>query len=686
MLIRSQVFVFLILTLLLPKAFAAPASPASGEWKSEKLGNIFVPGDLVALSFVADADTAIWQITDFWHKEISRGSATFAGGQAVVQPKIATIGYYLVHLTPTKGGAELRDSYTSFAIVRPHLSKDSLHSPFGVMTHFSQGMKPEMLPVFKKIGIESIRDEHYWGQVEKTAGQYQFNDRSLAYMKACQDVGINPLIPMTFGNKLYDSEKGPSTPAGYAGYANYGAALLDQFGKQIHWLEIWNEYNGSWSPEAARNDRPKFYTEMLKAAYTRIKEARSDVQVLGGAAVLIPLPYFEGIFKLDGLKYMDGVVIHPYRARPEGVDREVEALQALIRQYNGGKDKPIWVTETGRFTSDEYDWEAGRKMFEKGRAEGARYLPRQYTLLLKQKVEKIYWYLASDHQNFVSMGLLRNHDKEASGMGRYAVAPAYVSYANLIEQLDGATYVKREAIRDYTRAQVQLFRRGDEEIRVCWATQPSKIRVKAGQPLALVNIMGAESTVVLNHGEATLDLNEDTIYLKGKVSEVGEVETGARILAGSSDDYSKTQGENNWYYGYYVDGNFRELEQVETMWGYKWGIAGKFLSIWQDGMHPDRAAGKETPTVLRWKSPVAGSLRVKGFWENSGKGDGITGGIAVDGKEVASQPAGGASPKRAPVDTVITVKAGSFVDFVCHPNANINFDATTREFVIFQEK
>lgn len=667
---------------------AITAAPLRGEaWQSSQVGNIFDNGQDVEITYQTDAESVPWKITDFWHKEVDSGTATVSEGKASIKPRLSAVGYYLLNVLPSKAGVAQPEAYTSFAIVRPHVSKDPLNSPFGVMTHFAQGMNPSILPTFKRIGIESIRDEHYWAQVELQKGVYKFPSKSDAYMEACKKADMYPLISMTFGNKLYDHKDGPSTPSGFDGYGEYGRAILKQYGDQIHWLEIWNEYNGSWAPPSARTNlesRYTTYTAMLKTAYDKIKSVRPDVKVLGGASVLIPLPYFEGVFKLGGMKYMDALVIHPYRLKPEGVDTEIRELKALMRKYNEGKELPIWVTETGRHTKEEYDWERGKKMFEKGRADGARYLARQYALLLSEKVVKIYWYLSSDHMNFVSMGLLRNHSNEASGMGRYAVAPAYVSYANLIHQLEGATFVRREPMREYSRAYVHTFQREGEEIRICWATRPSKIRVKGPGPLKVYNLMGTESLVTLGNDGVVFDLTEDAIYLVGKVDEVSELDTGTRVIASSNDDYSKTQGANNWQYGYYEDGAFKELKQVETMWGYNWGGVGGFLSISPGDMHPDKAGAKDLPAVLRWKSPVDGKLTIKGYWENAGKGDGIVGAIRVDGKEVVSQQVGGQGNPRVEVDLPIEVKKDSLVDFVCNPGADTSYDATGREFLILQ--
>lgn len=680
-------------------AACAKNEPSAGTWESERLGNIFVENkDTVELRYRGGADSVAWTVTDFWQKEVDAGVSRKRGDDTVIRPRVSEVGYYLLKVSVIDAGDEKGgSSYTSFAIVRPHASADSAASPFGAMTHFAQGMSPELLPALKQIGIESIRDEHYWAEVEREKGRYAFPEKSDAYMAACRAAGVNPLVALTFGNAHYDHVEGPSTAEGFTGYANYGRSVLKRYGDQVRWVEIWNEYNGSWAPPSARKDlasRVDTYTDMLKVAYRRIKAERPDVQVLGGAAVLIPLPYFEGIFKKGGLDHMDGIVIHPYRTAPEGVDAEVAALNDLVRRYNQGKTKPIWVTETGRHSREEYDWEKGRKMYEKGRADGARYLVRQYTLLLKEGVEKIYWYLASDHGEFAGMGLLRNHGEEPSGMGRYAVTPVYAAYANLIGQLDGARFVRREAERTYTRAHVYLFDRRGTEVRVAWATRPSTVRLKASGPLRVFDLMGRERAVEVADGVTTLRLGEDALYVNGTVESVEEVTEGARVLASTAEDYGTQQGSKGWSYGYRDgSGAFEELGQVETMWGHEWGHPGpglQYLRISANTLHPDKRGGDDAAAVLRWRSPVSGDVVIEGTMKNGEegpRGDGVLLRVSVDGRELLSRRVGG-DDEAATMTFAIPAKvnAGSRVEFAVSAGGGTSYDATRYEFTVSEAR
>ena len=480
-------------------------------------GNVFTAAEPVAVTVTTRADRVEWSATDFWGDPAGEGSAAASNHVAVIAPAFGRNGYFLLRLRPMAGDQSLGEAYTSVAVIPPVMPGDRSHSPFGVMTHFAQGMDPDILPLIAKAGIASIRDEHYWAQVEKTANVYAFPERSDAYMAACASNGLRPLIEMTFENRLYDGGQTPYTPEGCDAYGRYGQAILNHYGAQVPWLEVWNEYNGSWCKGPATNDRPRYYALMLKHAYARIKEVRPDVRVLGGAAAVIPMPYLEGLFAQGGLDSMDALVLHPYRSQPEGVDVDVGDVQALIRRYNGGKDKPIWVTETGRLDRDEYAWEEGRQMFEKGRRGVARYLPRQYALLLSRNVEKIFWYLCRDYQNFVTMGLLRSAD---DAMGRYAVAPAYVAYATFIRQLDGARFVERVPTASRF-TYLERFQRGTQEVYVCWATQPDSVAFRAEGPVTAVDLMGEPRTLTPQGGVIALTLGEDAWYLTGRLDPLG---------------------------------------------------------------------------------------------------------------------------------------------------------------------
>ncbi|HYW78136.1 MAG TPA: hypothetical protein VE890_01110, partial [Thermoguttaceae bacterium] len=479
-------------------------------------GNVFLNNEEIAIPVQTKGDRIRWTVTDFFENIVARGEEPVVDTRAVIRPPVEK-GYFLIELEAIEKGEAIGTARVPLGVITLVGRETMQDNRFGVMTHFAQGWDVDIMPLIAKAGIGSIRDEQYWAQVEKRRGEYAFSDKFTHYMAVAEQYGIRPLVPMTFSNKLYDEGLTPHTSEACDAYGRYGQAILNQYGDQIEWLEIWNEYNGTWCKGPAAEDRPKYYTQMLKHAYQRIKEVRPDVKVLGCATVVVPLPYLEGIFKHGGLDYMDAVVIHPYREQPEGVEDDVAELQEMIRMYNDGEDKPIWVTETGTFDRSEYDWELGKETYELGRRNAARYLVRQNVLLLSQDVEKIYWYLARDYNEFLTMGLLRS-DKDP--MGRYAVAPNYVAYATLIRQLHGARFARREPTQPHAR--VYLFQRESEQIRVCWATQPVHVALKTQSPVTVVDMMGGEETLFPTAGEISLTLNENPVYVRGAADTIGD--------------------------------------------------------------------------------------------------------------------------------------------------------------------
>jgi hypothetical protein len=580
-----------------------------------KPGNVFLTGEDITVPIESSAPAVTWTLTDFWGAVVAKGEEKPADGDAVVHPGITRNGYYTLDLVAHDGDSVVARRMTGVALIPPIDVKTLGDSPYGAMTHFAQGWDPDVMPILVKAGIITIRDEQYWQDLENTKGQYAYPPRLSGYMDEAKKEGVQPLVAMTFGNKLYDGGNAPATDEGRDAYANYGVELLNHYGKQLKWLEVWNEYNGSWCGGEAEKDRPKYYAEMIKTVYQKIKAARPDVQVLGCACVVIPMPYIEGIFKNGGLQAMDAVVIHPYRGEPEGVETETGELAAMIRQYNDGKDKPIWVTETGCMPdAQEGEWEKGGQMWEKSRAHVARYLARQYALLQSvPTVANIYWYLTRDYNEFKLMGLLRD---PSDGAGRYDVAAPYVAYATYIRQMHGTRPTGRSATGKFTY--IENYARGAEQVHVCWATVPAHVALDVAGPVTVTDLMGVEETLTPVKGQVFLTLNDAAVYVRGTVT--GVHETGghftmqARQTVDIQDEYALQYASDD-------DGFAGTIEVAGKSYPVK-GKAGRVVIAGEDTAKPRTG-------VLRYRLVVGGKPAGLGGIEVS----------VVDPLEIRSAPA-----------------------------------------------
>ena len=634
------------------------------------LGNVFVEGDPIEIPIETRAQRLDYTVTDFFGKQVVAGSAAVTDGQAVLKPEVKARGHFVakVQLVGTVSG----DHEVDFAVVDPiDLGKLS-DSPFGVMTHFAQGWDTSLIPLIVRAGLPTVRDEAYWAHVEKQKGVFDFSQFD-HYMAELKKAGVRLLVPLTFENPLYDEGKTPYTPAGREAYAHYAQELLKHYGDQISAVEVWNEYNGTWCDGPAAADRPAFYAQMCSTAYQRIKEVRPDVTVLGSGVVTIPLPYLEDLFKQGALASMDAVVIHPYRGKPEGVEQEIADLRALIRKYNKGQEKPIWATEYGYGEKDP------------SQPTVPRLLVRQSVLMLSQNVQHMYWYLMRDYNEFKGMALV--HDS-SDPRGAYSPAPAYAAMAVMIRMLHDAHFAARDAALPYSRTYVVRFRKGDDDVRVCWATQPDQIRIEGATAMTRVDLMGNSTPVALVNGAAVLDLDETPFYLLGKAAKITEVPGALSVVADSTADFStQAQGENGWYYGCfdssaggeYTPDAFQPFHTAVTPWGETWSGPVQFLSASKSSVHPGLKNGKSMWAIKRWKSPLEGKVLVKGRFERDRQGDGCTVMVLVDGKKLFDEHAGGPdSPVQRPFELNVDVKPGTLIECAVTPGPanNLDFDTT----------
>lgn len=539
---------------------------------------------------------------------------------------------------------------------------------FGVMTHFAQGWEPSLIPLVASGDIRQVRDELYWNTVEAEQGVFKFPPAYDAYLDGLARRGITPLIVLSFENRHYDGGETPHTPEAFAAYARYAVEVLRRCGRQVRAVEIWNEYNGSFSRGPATADRAATYLQMLRVVYAAIKRERPDVTVVAGATAGIPLPYWEKLLAGGGLDCMDALSIHPYRydATPEGIERDIAGLRELVVRF--GPAKPIWVTEIG--------WQlkpaaaAGDLVIDE--ATQARFLTRGYALLLSAGVERIYWYLFRDDQEF-TMGLVR-HD---AGL---TPKPAYYAMAALIRHLQGATFVRREPTATDIYSLVFRNAAGTEK-RVLWSLTPRRLSLQGAT--AAADLTGDP---VLTAGELPLD--DSPLLVTGPLRGLPPPVVLPPVLADSARDFSREPGA--WAYGFFEPGGteFRPLPLYEvTDWKAQWTGGHPYASITASDQHPSFAGDQPVTVVRRWRSDHTGRVHVTGSFRCGTQGDGVGVGLLVDGRTRFRKLLGHGAATVEEFDCTFDVRPGTTLDFAIDPGpaANIDFDATAVAVVIRPE-
>jgi putative glycosyl hydrolase len=535
----------------------------------------------------------------------------------------------------------------------------------GVMTHFAQGWDPALAGSVADAGIRDVRDELYWQDVEPQKGSFAFPARYDRYMDALRGSGIAPLVELTFANKAYDSGMTPYTDEGIAAYARYGVEVLRHYGRQISSVEIWNEYNGSFCKGPAAENRAETYARMARATYDALKRERPDIVVAGGATAGVPLPYLERLFAKGALDSMDAVSIHPYRydSQPEGIEDDVAALQDLIRKYNRGRPKPVWVTEIGWGTKPA----AAPLDLAIDEDVQASFLVRAYALLLSAGVERIYWYLFRDYGAFATMGLV--HSDSA-----HTPKKACLAMRTLISAIGNARFVRREATAGGLYS--LLFERDSgTQVRVIWSLQPLSLSVPAS--CTAVGMLGAG----LPAG-ATPVVGGEPIFVEGPFSGLPPAETdGPRVIADSVRGFTDTQGGNGWSYGVFAGEStaFLPLSDFRTTdWKREWYAQYPYLSLSDREQHPSESPAGAVAAVRRWTFGSGGRARITARFHCGPKGDGVGVKVYLDGREVFSDTIGGAHPAVSRFSADETLPPGGSIDFAVFPGprGNANFDAT----------
>ncbi len=153
----------------------------------------------------------------------------------------------------------------------------------------------------------------------------------------------------------------------------------------------------------------------------------------------------------------------------------------------------------------------------------------------------------------------------------------------------------------------------------------------------------------------------------------------AATLADSSKDFSTTQSQNGWYYGYYdINGQFQELQNnpklppgnnaqviANDWWSTSWGEMDS-NTVYLNG------TGSPDWLVRRWVSDFDGAVNISSQLKTPNPSDLMTQ-ILIDGVNPISQfgSSSANSGSRGIYDFNIDVQVGSVVDFLIAPNDNL---------------
>lgn len=222
---------------------------------------------------------------------------------------------------------------------------------FGISAHLYESHVQSTIPLLSDMGTKMLRDECFWKDYEKEKGVYKLDDNYVNYIDEAVSQGIEPLIILDFGNKLYtgsDSDY-PKTDTQIAAYGEYVYHLVSDLKGKVQYFEVWNEFETSGSGAE--------YAKILKTAYTRAKAANPNVKIIGLAAAGVNVNYLDELLAAEPNigNYMDLISFHLYAMgnSPESKYFTTQMNYSIRELKNRFADKEIWLTEMGWSESEK---------------------------------------------------------------------------------------------------------------------------------------------------------------------------------------------------------------------------------------------------------------------------------------------------------------------------------------------
>lgn len=487
---------------------AYPAPPVA--LSETAVGNVFTAGQTPTVGVTTAGDTLTWTATDAGGTVVASGRQTVTSVQSELRLPIDRFGWFSISVTASRAGTVLGSATTTLARLDQPVSVPAGGSPFGVSAHYSfSGVSTDSIPLLAKAGLTNERDEMVWATVEPTKGSYTF---PYTYAEPLVRNGVSPLIILDYGNPNYDGGQAPSSPEAITAFAQYADALVGHNAGTVSNYEIWNEWNIGFG---GTGKTPQSYFALQKETYQTVKADHPGVTLVAPTLAGTDMQWLEEWMKLGGLQYTDAISLHPYfyPQPPEGLEATLTQLQNLIKRYNGGKPKPIWITEQG--------WPTGTAVQAASEPAQASQLSRSVLLALAGGAARYFYYDFVDdgldpgnlEHNF---GLLHN---PTDPLGAYTPKPAYAAYAAATRQLTGATFTGAETVS--AGIHDLAFDRAGEQMRGLWSETPTEVSLHTRHELVVTDMYGNSETYAPDpSGVVTLTLTSDPLYVAGPVAAV----------------------------------------------------------------------------------------------------------------------------------------------------------------------
>lgn len=337
----------------------------------------------------------------------------------------------------------------------------------GVCTHFSKGNYlsfSEEARLIREAGFNSIRDDVLWQDYEWQKGKLQIPWKKHKYIEMESRMGFRPLAVLNWGHPQYDNWGWPKSPDAVQAFAEFcGFFAKNRKDPAPRLYQVWNEWDARTTEGDARS-----YAKLLEASSRKIRENDPEAVVISNSFCQGPRS-LEQALKNGILKHCDGIAYHVYpseseslfpdRQTPEAYVEHIREILRLVRRYNGGKAKDLYLTETGW---PNYANAKGNREEWTGDC-----IARTYLLIRTlPEVKGLWWYQFHD-------GRYRSESREANfGLLRADLTPkdAYATFRSIAEIVKQGEFLEKVSVPD-PELMVLKFRMPDQrDVLAIWST------------------------------------------------------------------------------------------------------------------------------------------------------------------------------------------------------------------------
>lgn len=440
---------------------------------------------------------------------------------------------------------------------------------FGQNGQYNPNSAPGLFALLEDLGVSAIRDDLYWGNVERSPGVYDFDAGNAYYIETAIKAGLDPLVILApRGNALYQEGEVVRDSAAIDAYIAYVRAVLDRF-PGLKRINIGNEVNGvadnqfsDMDGRVSLQERARVYTEVVRALDLALEETHPEVELVAGALHSVPTGYI-GYLADEGLfQHIDTLDIHPYGPDPTQLAEILEELKRQLNRLPESERPDVSVTEFGR-SADLSD-----------PLSNADYLVKMVAVMAAAGVKEAVWYslLDEDWYSYADMGIYQNLETPNDMAQAFTHITALMDGASP-ERLDSPSHVRLYQFTEDTwliwgAAQdievsgqsVSFFDAGANAIApMSWLTdQPVFVQ---GEDVTFTFTQGAGSLLTDSFYDFDLHANEQGddsgwTYWGVRIDQGVEREFLLDILPGQStggESWNPYLG-NNWARPFFMDG------------------------------------------------------------------------------------------------------------------------------------